>query len=198
MLLFMLPPGPARASRLLLFGGLVLSDGPGEPRGRFCSAGPIFGRPKMGEKGASLLWAGPPLFFLTGLGLTCRSVATEHLPGLWPLVTGGAVILLRLTALVLKDFTVFSDGTREVFHRSRQFSRKETRFAYPFKRATAEASTSTPVQVSSPEDFFIQWQRTGLVWERPIGQGRGSGVSPVVFPPTFGRPKVGPSETKQH
>ena len=193
----MLPPGPARASRQLLFGGLLLLNGPWEPRGRFCSAGPIFGRPKMGEKGAGET-PDPPLFLQSVGGIICGPVATEHLPGLWPLVTGGAVILLRLTALVLKDFTVFSDGTREVFHRSRQFSRKETRFAYPFKRATAEASTSTPVQVSSPEDFFIQWQRTGLVWERPIGQGRGSGVSPVVFPPTFGRPKVGPSETKQH
>ena len=129
----MLPPGPAWASWQLLFGGLVLSNGPGEPRGRFCSAGPIFGRPKMGEKGASPLRAGPPLFFLTGLGLTCSPVATEHLPGLWPLITGTAVLSLRLTALVLKDVTVFSDRTREVFHRSRQFRGKETRLATPSK-----------------------------------------------------------------
>ncbi len=171
-------------------------NGPWEPRGRFCSAGPIFGRPKMGEKDAGET-PDPPLFLQSVGGIICGPVATEHLPGLWPLVTGGAVISLRLTALGLKDFTVFSDGTREVFHRSRQFSRKETRFAYPFKRATAEESASNPVQISSLEDSFIRWQCTGPVLSRPIGQKRGTGVSPARFCLLFPRRKSRPPEAKR-
>ena len=40
----------------------------------------------------------------------------------------------------------------------------------------------------------FQWQR-GISPDRVrLDKQRGTGVSPAVFPPTFGRPKVGPPE----
>ena len=44
---------------------------------------------------------------------------------------------------------------------------------------------------------MFQWQPGIIPDSVRLDKQRGSGVSPVVFPPTFGRPKVGPPEAKQ-
>lgn len=74
---------------------------------------------------------------------------------------------------------------------------QKKRFAYPFKRANGRSPARNPVQIRSPKDRAIQWQGNIKFDPDRLDKQRGPGVSPAVFSPIFGRPKMGPPEAKQ-
>ena len=95
------------------------------------------------------------------------------------LVIGAVSVSLRLTALVLIGVSYYA----------------KNKCIYPFKRATAEAGRAA--RRRSDAKTLIQWQGSIKSDTGQLGKQRGSGVSPAVFPPTFGRPKVGPPEASR-
>ena len=120
---------------------------------------------------------GPPFFCLIGLGMICGSAAAESLPGRWPLVIGAVRHALRLTALVLIVVSDFLSARPLVLGGFCRFlltgagavptaagspaREKEIRFS--LQKAVRRSPTSSPPQIGSPEDFLIQWLRTGPI-----------------------------------
>ena len=75
----------------------------------------------------------------------------------------------------------------------RHFMSSETnRWFYPFNRATAEAGIDTRQRLETRRARLFSGNAPSKSDRIRLDKKRGSGVSPAVFPPTFGRPKVGP------
>ena len=124
-------------------------------------------------------------------------VATEFPLGRWPLVIGAVLHELRLTALGMMGVSFLGGrGSLSVSHSCRQLV-IEPQICLPLQKAVRRSRTSSLPQIRSPKDSLVQWQRSSKSYPDRLGKHRGSGVSPAVFPSTFGRPKVDPSETKQ-
>ena len=71
-------------------------------------------------------------------------------------------------------------------HKIRNNHQPEGRQAEPDTHRTDYEGAGGPAE--------IQWQLGISPGKDRLDKKRGSGVSPAVFPPTFGRPKVGPPE----
>ena len=102
---------PCSGTGYFALGGKVTKTPPGFPRTPICPIGRHQGR---------------------------FPVATEILPGRWPLVIGAVVYPLRLTALGLRGVSFWEAGTK-AGPKDVCSSSVKIRKIYPFKRATAEA-----------------------------------------------------------
>ena len=135
-----------------------------------------FVRTKVNRKSASPLWAGPRL-------LSNRTPAKEHC----------AVTEFLFLPLVPRNrcggIPTSPVGPRDDRH---FWSRETKRWLYPFKRATAEAGRNTRQRSDTRRTCWFSGTALSQSDRDRLDKRRGAGVSPAVFPPTFGRPKVGP------
>ena len=168
---------PRSGADYFALGGKVIKTPPGTPRTPFCLIGRLPGR---------------------------YPVATETLPGRWPLVIGAVVYPLRLTALGLRGVSFWEGGTKGV-PKDVCSSSVKIRKIYPFKRATAEARQAarrrsaprrTRCLSGTPSSSSIQTD-----WTKRGSSPKGAGAFSVHFcayksEPAGGKPtKAIPSET---
>ena len=103
------------------------------------------------------------------------------------LVIGAVIILLRLTALVLRGTSVLWTGAGASLKEEGRSTHKK-RFIYPFKRATAEVGKETRRRSDAKRHWFSGYAAANLIltdWTNKGGLG-----SPQRLLVTFGRPKV--------
>ena len=90
----------------------------------------------------------------------------------------------------------FVDGSRSVSKRRRPFDTQK-KIHLSLQKGASRSWTSSLPQIRSPEDGVSQWHLVIKSNPDRLDKQWGSGVAPAVFSPIFGRPKMGPSETKQ-
>ena len=158
---------PRSGAGYFALGGKVTKTPPGTPRTPICPIGRYQGR---------------------------HPVATEFLLGLRPPRNRSVSVPLRLSPLGLRVISFLLAGACAGSNRRMEFDTKlDGSIPLTGRQPKSDQIPAADQMPKGRGSVAAQYQTRS----RPIGQTRGAGVSPAVFSPICGRPKMGPPEAKQ-